>query len=645
MRVVIVSDEKDSFKKEDFVDKSAGSAQDDDYIEIKVPVDKKESEDDSNAVDSSEEKFSNLGSGNDSHNDNISSSDNNSSNEGSAQNDSSVQKKFHSTKSTKKSAKKSSKTSSRKRVVKKPAKKKSVKSINKKTVKAVPKSKARSKKKRSKNLNWLWWLLIIIGLGVIAVVVISSFNHSFLSNIKDGVTSVFSSNQTSDSSVVSDQVAVLVNGKPIYVSEVNELYDQLPEVVKAQVSKDAIIDRLVDQELLVQEAEKKGVVISDKDINDFIIQFKLLNGFNDSSFEQALADRNLDMDSFKEQVKKQLLINYLLNSTVFNNISVSDDEALKYYNNNEDFFKKPEAVLVRHILLTKKDNESADDFLARAKLIKSMINPDFSNFCDLVTNYSQDPGSIANCGSYNVSKDGKFVPEFEDAAFSMSINDTELVNTSYGIHIVWKVAHYDDGLVPFDEVKDQIINFLKQEKSNIALRNYLSSLRDNAVIELYPDENALNNSETSPSSAIAEENEEENLKVDVKKPEDSDDRAVENDAVSEDSDSESHSDSGTVDEGSQSNSQLSFSECLSEKNVVMYGVSWSPDVASQKKLLGDSFSSITYVDCDPASGEVPAACDDISVFPTFEIGSGSNVKKLVGKQSINALALATGCNP
>ncbi len=498
----------------------------------------------------------------------------------------------------------------KKKVAKKKSAKKKKRTTKKKAVKkttASPVVKPKKQKRRKQaDYSWLWALLLIIGLILIAGVIYLSFNPEVVDKVRSKSTMDDGNAPSSEA----DRVAALVGGQPIYISAIDAIYNQLPDQYRGQTSKELILEQLIDQEVLLQEAEKQGIDVSDSDIDAFLSKFKLMNGLDDDSFEAALKERNLDLDEFKGEVKKQLLITKLLNETVLSDLKVSDEEVVAYYNNNSEFFKVPEAGVLRHILITPEENESDEEFRARAESIKDLINDDFSNFCDLVTEYSQDPGSISTCGEYIVAKDGRFVPEFEEAAFSMDVNDTEIVKTTFGYHIIWKVAHREAGVRPLEEVRSQIEELLKQELSNKAVMDYVSSLREQTTIEKYPlDEQAT---ETAPAPAKEEEVAEEEMKVEV--------------------------------EPTKPARESNFGRCLAEKGVTLYGVYWSPDVSSQREMLGDALDQITYVECDPQEGDAPSECSDIYVYPTWRIGSGEDATLLVGKQSINALELATGCS-
>ena len=79
-----------------------------------------------------------------------------------------------------------------------------------------------------------------------------------------------------------------------------------------------------------------------------------------------------------------------------------------------------------------------------------------------------------------------------------------------------------------------------------------------------------------------------------------------------------------------------FAKYLTEQGVKMYGTEWCSHCKDQKKLFGDSFQYIDYIDCDKNRN----ACIDANIngFPTWEI----NREHYSGKQSLERLASLTG---
>lgn len=99
--------------------------------------------------------------------------------------------------------------------------------------------------------------------------------------------------------------------------------------------------------------------------------------------------------------------------------------------------------------------------------------------------------------------------------------------------------------------------------------------------------------------------------------------------------------------GSSYNSQDvdTFAKCITEKGAVMYGAFWCPHCAKVKKMFGESFRHINYVECDPrGENERSLLCIEkqIEAYATFEFNDDPETR-LVGEPTFEELAVATGC--
>ena len=80
---------------------------------------------------------------------------------------------------------------------------------------------------------------------------------------------------------------------------------------------------------------------------------------------------------------------------------------------------------------------------------------------------------------------GSMVPEFDAAAFSLKTNTiSDIITTQFGYHILLVTDRKPARLVPFDEVKDQLTEFLKQRKGNDVTRDHVAELRKVAKVEV-----------------------------------------------------------------------------------------------------------------------------------------------------------------
>jgi peptidyl-prolyl cis-trans isomerase D len=161
---------------------------------------------------------------------------------------------------------------------------------------------------------------------------------------------------------------------------------------------------------------------------------------------------------------------------------VSDADLRKEYNSNQDKYRVPERVNVRHILIK---SDASNDAAMKAKaenILKQIRNG--GDFANLAKENSQDPGSAQKGGELGWIVKGQTVPEFEKAAFSLKPGETSgLIKTMYGYHILQVEQHENAHLQPFEEVKAQ----LEADYRKRAANQQMQTLADKAVAALRKD--------------------------------------------------------------------------------------------------------------------------------------------------------------
>jgi peptidyl-prolyl cis-trans isomerase D len=161
----------------------------------------------------------------------------------------------------------------------------------------------------------------------------------------------------------------------------------------------------------------------------------------------------------------------------------SDVDLRRMYSQNQESFRTPERVKVRHILLKTDGKPASEEPTIKAKaedLLKQIRGG--ADFAALAKKNSEDTGSAASGGEYpGFVTRGQTVPEFEKAAFSLKPGQTsDLVKTQYGYHIIQVLQHEDARLRPFEEAKSELAVQAKKQLVNDAM-NKISDTAQTAL--------------------------------------------------------------------------------------------------------------------------------------------------------------------
>ena len=236
------------------------------------------------------------------------------------------------------------------------------------------------------------------------------------------------------------KIVANVAGNAIYEAEVEEMilaYAQRGQNFDNPQGRDAIIEQLINKKLLLLDAQKN------------------------------LLEHNAEFKAEFAKVKEEMLANFNLQKAI-EAVTVTDDEAQKYYDENKAQFKKGESVSASHILVD--SEEKANEILAK-------INAGEISFEDAARESSSCPSS-QNGGALGEFTRGQMVPEFDSAAFSMEVGELRgPVKTQFGYHIIKLTDKKPEEEMAFAEIKEQVKGMLLNEKRQKAYTSKINQLK------------------------------------------------------------------------------------------------------------------------------------------------------------------------
>jgi peptidyl-prolyl cis-trans isomerase D len=199
---------------------------------------------------------------------------------------------------------------------------------------------------------------------------------------------------------------------------------------------------------------------------------------------KAFYDRN--KATYNNSIPEKRKVRYVVLETakIMAEASVSPQDLQGYYDQHREDYRVPEQVSVSHILIKtplpgpdgKVDPKGVEEARKKAEDVLKQLKAG-GNFGELAKKYSEDPGSGKNGGSLGFIGRGRTVPEFEKTAFSLPKGATsDLVQSSYGFHIIRVDDKQAAHLKTLDEVKDQIEGSIREQKAAQAASNQVNAL-------------------------------------------------------------------------------------------------------------------------------------------------------------------------
>jgi peptidyl-prolyl cis-trans isomerase C len=182
-----------------------------------------------------------------------------------------------------------------------------------------------------------------------------------------------------------------------------------------------------------------------------------------------------------------LAIRKLLYDQIGGKSTVSEKESRAHYDSNLESFKKPEQVRASHILI-KVDPGADEAKKAEARTKIESLQAKLKNgedFGALAKEYSEGP-SAPKGGDLGFFGRGQMVKPFEETAFTMKPGQVSgIVETRFGYHLIMVTERTPESTLSYEEVKDRLEQYLKQQKAQETIAAYVETLKGKAKIERF----------------------------------------------------------------------------------------------------------------------------------------------------------------
>jgi len=295
---------------------------------------------------------------------------------------------------------------------------------------------------------------------------------------------------------VVEKIAALVGDDVILQSEVEDRAAPLladiasitnPSEREARINaiRREVLERLIDDQLLAQQATELKLTASNDEIDRAIEQIKRDYGLNDAQLKDELRKQGLSMATYRINTKREILKYRVLNIAVGSKLNIGDTEVQSYY----DRHMKSANIQVRasHIFIAIPEDADNATVVEREKLAKSLLSraQNGEDFAKLAREYSEDAGTRAEGGDLGFIGRDILPKPMEELVFSMRVGEIRgPVRADRGFHVIKVVDKHAKEAKPFAEVQDDIRIRLRQREMERQTKIYLSDLRKKVLVDI-----------------------------------------------------------------------------------------------------------------------------------------------------------------
>jgi peptidyl-prolyl cis-trans isomerase SurA len=299
---------------------------------------------------------------------------------------------------------------------------------------------------------------------------------------------------------VIDQIIAKVNGDIVSQDEIQKVSREAMAEAKAQgiqgpqaeqiiadKQKNALRDR-IDELLLIEKGKELSVNV-DSEVSKYMASLQRQSGITDpEKFHDYVRQQSgMSFEDFQAEAKNQALTREVIGQEVGRHISVTDKEIQAYYEAHKTDFVREEKVFLSEILVSTEKKDEAG--IAAAKKKADTLSEQAKRgdrFSDLARNNS-DAATAKEGGALGGYKKGELNKDIESAVWDLKKGGvTAPIKIATGYEIFKVEDHSKAGLAPLVDVRSEIENVLYGPKMQPKVREYLTSLRTQAFLQIKP---------------------------------------------------------------------------------------------------------------------------------------------------------------
>jgi peptidyl-prolyl cis-trans isomerase SurA len=305
-----------------------------------------------------------------------------------------------------------------------------------------------------------------------------------------------------------ENVAATVNGRPITYDELEKQYrivfPQQPEenasAEQIAIQKVEIVRSLIDREIMLQRAEKLGLMAVDADVDAKFTELRA--PYTEEEFQKRLDEQGMTESDLEAQLRRDLSIQKLFNKEITSHISISDKDVRDFYEANKGAFNLVEPQIhLAQILVTPhpdpnvrnlRSDKAQNMEQAKAKIaaIEARLRQG-EDFAMLAQAYSEDPDTAPNGGDLGIIQESQLEQaSVEIRRVIMELNPGEIsgiLESPEGFRILKLISREPAGQRELDDprVQQTIRERLLNRKDQLLRAAYYEVSRNEASVVNY----------------------------------------------------------------------------------------------------------------------------------------------------------------
>jgi len=283
-----------------------------------------------------------------------------------------------------------------------------------------------------------------------------------------------------------DRIVAVANGDIITLYDLNERLKPMlarfqgkpmgeEERRAVQDLRKRMLDAMVDDILINQEAVRLGVEVSDVEVENQVKQVRQRNGLSPEQFQEQLLLEGMTREMYARKVREDILKHRIIGFMVKRKVVITDEEIEAYYNAHPDDFSRDKTVHLSFLMV---------DSRQQAESLRARIADGKLGFAEAAREYSVGPYA-AEGGNIGEMAWKDLGPEWKSAITDLAEQD---VSAPFELNGKWVLLRLDGsaskGSDSLEEVREDIREKLYKPRLEERFKEYMDELRSKAVVDV-----------------------------------------------------------------------------------------------------------------------------------------------------------------
>ena len=284
---------------------------------------------------------------------------------------------------------------------------------------------------------------------------------------------------------VVERILAVVNDDVITKSEVDRMAKAMKsqpgmQMLSGKELEKKLLDAMITQKLAITEAKRRGITVSDKEVQSAFDDFKKRNNMkDDATLAKALAREGMTIKGLRKQIHDQMLTERLMSIVAAGKAVVTDKQVRDFY--DKDFPKTTGGQVHLRILNMPYPPGATEAQKEEVKKKAEMILQENRNgvtWEQLRDKYSimlQDMGFI---------KESDLDPELVQFLGRIKVGETAPIQTLKGFQLVQLVERKDSKTIPFEQAAPRIREALERRDMETTFKEWIKAQKDKSHIKI-----------------------------------------------------------------------------------------------------------------------------------------------------------------